>query len=47
MKKTILLLIVASSSVSFNFPVKKKAPQEAEMKKENLNMLLISYKIAK
>jgi|GEM_PF-6300138 len=43
MKKILLLLIVAGSSVSFNAPIKKKVQEEA--KKENLNMLMIRYRL--
>lgn len=44
MKKMILLLIVASISVSFSIPAKKIEPQEE--KKQNLNLLMIRYRIA-
>lgn len=47
MKKIILLLIVAGSSVSFNIPIKKATPVDTEIKKENLNMLMIRYQLAK
>lgn len=43
MKKILFLLIVAGSSVSFNAPIKKVVPEE--VKKENLNLLMIRYNI--
>jgi len=43
MKKILLLLIVAGSSVSFNTPIKKTVQEE--VKKENLNMLMIRYRL--
>lgn len=46
MKKIIVLLVAAGASVSFNVPTKKATSQESEIKKENLNMLLIRYNIA-
>lgn len=45
MKKKLLLLIVASISVSFSVPVKKIVPEE--VKKVNLNLLMMRYQLAK
>jgi len=45
MKKIILLLVVASISASFSIPVKKIVPQEE--KKQNLNLLMIRYQLAR
>ena len=44
MKKVIFLLLVAAISVSFSIPAKKPAPEE--VKKVNLNMLMIRYNIS-
>jgi hypothetical protein len=43
MKRILLLLIVTGSSVSFNAPIKKNVQEE--VKKENLNMLMIKYRL--
>jgi len=44
MKRLIVLLLIAGSSVSFNIPAKKPAAEE--VKKVNLNMLMIRYNIS-